>query len=210
MKLYTFPFAPNPTKVMLYIAEREEAGTKMDIEQVLVSPIEGEQNQPEHLARNPFGALPTLELEDGSYIRESLAIIQYLDEKYPEQAMISGSVEERGILRDVERITDLRLANPMAGWIHATKSPLGLAPNPSRAKELNVTMTKGLTFIEQLLKDGRPLINGDEVSVADCTLAAALQFSRFAELDVLEDYPNIRAWDSRYQERPAAKAVLQL
>ena len=26
MKLYTFPFAPNPTKVMLYIAEREEAG----------------------------------------------------------------------------------------------------------------------------------------------------------------------------------------
>jgi hypothetical protein len=43
MKLYTVPAAPNPTKVMLYIAEREVSGTDMGIEQVRVNTLKGEQ-----------------------------------------------------------------------------------------------------------------------------------------------------------------------
>ena len=37
MKLYMVPAAPNPTKVMLYVAEREALGTEMNIEQLLLT-----------------------------------------------------------------------------------------------------------------------------------------------------------------------------
>ena len=80
MKLYKVALAPNPTKVMLYIAERAELGTDMGIEQITVNTVKRENREPEHLARNPFGTLPTLELDDGSYLVESLAIIQYLED----------------------------------------------------------------------------------------------------------------------------------
>ena len=77
MKLYMVPLAPNPTKVMLYIAEREELGVNMEIEQIVVNTVKGRHKEPEHLARNPFGTVPTLELDDGDYLVESVAIIEY-------------------------------------------------------------------------------------------------------------------------------------
>ena len=80
MKLYWFQVAPNPTKVRLYIAEKRAGGATIDFESVIVKLPKGEQNRPEHLARNPFASLPVLELDDGTCIIESLAIIDYLEE----------------------------------------------------------------------------------------------------------------------------------
>lgn len=209
MKLYMVPLAPNPTKVMLYIAERAELGVDMGIEQIVVNTVKGRHKQPEHLARNPFGTVPTLELDDGSFINESLAIIEYLEDKFPERALLTGSPEARGKARDVERVIDLRIAGPMGGWGHATKSPLGLPANPERAAQLEASMQVPLDYLERLLSDGRPLMMGDAVSIADCTMQASLQFVRFVEGDLFGDRPNLRAWDARYRERPAAKNVLR-
>lgn len=209
MKLYKVALAPNPTKVMLYIAEREHLGVDMGIEQITVNTLKGHHREPEHLARNPFGTLPVLELDDGSFIMESRAIIHYLEDKFPENCLISGTPEARAHAVDVERIVDLRIANPMAGWVHATKSPLGLPADPDRAAQLESGMQVPLDYLEQQLDDGRPLLLGDQVSVADCTLQAALQFLRFIEADLFGERPLLRAWDQRYRERPAAQAILK-
>jgi glutathione S-transferase len=209
VKLYKVALAPNPTKVMLYIAERAELGTEMNIEQITVNTVKRENRAPEHLARNPFGTLPVLELDDGSYLVESLAIIHYLEDKFPEGALITGTPEEKGHARDVERIIDLRIAGPMGGYGHATNSPLGLPADPDRATQLLENMQVPLDYLENLLSDERPLILGDTVSIADCTMQASLQFMRFIETDVFGDRPNLRAWDERYRARPAAKAVLK-
>ena len=48
MKLYMVPLAPNPTKVMLYIAEREELGVQMSIEQIIVNTVKGRHKEPAH------------------------------------------------------------------------------------------------------------------------------------------------------------------
>ena len=69
MKLYYFPIAPNPTKVLVYLAEKG-----IELEMVRVDLTRGEQRTPEHRARNPSGALPELELEDGSFHAVPLAI----------------------------------------------------------------------------------------------------------------------------------------
>ena len=209
MKLYMVPLAPNPTKVMLYIAEREQSGAAMNIEQVVVNTLKGRQKEPEHLARNPFGTLPTLELEDGTFLVESLAIIQYLEDRFPEQALLTGTPEQKARARDIERIIDLRVAGPIAGYVHATKSPLGLAADPERAEQIKSDMQTPLDYLEALFNDGRPLLTGAQVSIADCTLQAALQFARYAEADVLGDRPGLRAWDEGYRARPAAQAVLK-
>ena len=76
MKLYIFQIAPNPTKVRLYLAEKTAAGAAIDLPQVTVNLVKGEQKKPEILALNPFGRLPILELDDGSALTESLAITE--------------------------------------------------------------------------------------------------------------------------------------
>ena len=84
MKLYMVPLAPNPTKIMLYLKERELAGNPLPVEQIVVNTVKGRHKEPEHLARNPFGTVPTLELDDGAFIKESLAILEYFEDAYPE------------------------------------------------------------------------------------------------------------------------------
>ena len=209
MKLYMVPLAPNPTKVMLYIAERAELGTQMAIEQIVVNTVKGRHKEPEHLARNPFGTVPALELDDGSHLVESLAIMEYLEDKFPDGALLCGSPEDRGRARDVERIVDLRIAGPMGTYGHAKNSPLGRPPNPELAQRMEDSLQTPLDFLENLLGDGRSLLLGERVSIADCTLQASLQFIRFVEADLFGERPLLRAWDERYRQRPAAQAVLK-
>ena len=209
MKLFMVPLAPNPTKVMLYIAEREELGADMNIEQIVVNTVKGRHKEPEHLARNPFGTVPALELDDGTFLMESLAIIEYLEAKFPEATLYAGTPEQIGKAKDLERIVDLRLGGPMGAYGHATNSPLGRPPQPEKAAQCLAAMQTPLDYLEQLLGDGRPLLGGDRVNVADCTMQSSLQFMRFVEADVFGDRPLLRAWDERYRARPAAQAVLK-
>jgi glutathione S-transferase len=209
MKLYKVALAPNPTKVMLYIAERAQLGVDMGIEQITVNTVKRHNHEPEHLARNPFGSLPVLELDDGSYIVESLAVIEYLEDKFPEETLLTGTAEQKGLARDVERIVDIRVAGPMGGYGHATNSPLGLPPDPEKAEQLLKALQKPLDYLENLLSDGRPLFLGERVSIADCTMQASLQFMRFVEVNLIGDRPLLRAWNERYRARPAAQAVLK-
>ena len=48
MKLYMVPLAPNPTKVMLNIAEREQLGVLTNIEQIVVNTVKGRHKEPAH------------------------------------------------------------------------------------------------------------------------------------------------------------------
>ena len=209
MKLYMVPAAPNPTKVMLYIAEKTVAGTEMDVEQVLVNTLKNEQKNADHLARNPFGSLPVLEVADHDYIVESLAIIEYLEERFPQPAMWGNGTRERIRARELERIADLRVLLQVGRYVHAAKSPIGLPPNPEAAMQAKQALPVAFQYFENVLADGRALLLGARVSVADCTLQAALQFMRFAKFDLIADYPHLRRWDAAYRQRTAAKAVLK-
>jgi glutathione S-transferase len=208
MKLYVFQMAPNPTKVRLYLAEKTAGGAAIDLQQVTVNLPKGEQRMPEHLARNPFGRLPVLELDDGSYLSESLAIIEYLEECYPEPPLIGRTALERARVRELERIAELGVLLPIGRIIHATNSPLGLPPNPPVAEHFRKMLPEALRVLDARLSDGRPFVAGNRPSIADCTLAAALQFARFGKVESDPAYQHLGQWDARYRARPAAKSVL--
>ena len=103
----------------------------------------------------------------------------------------------------------MRLAGPMGAYGHAVNSPLGYPKDEAKAAQMDAAMQTPLDFLESLLGDGRPLLLGDRVNVADCTLQASLQFLRYVEVDPFGDRPLLRAWDERYRARPAAQRVLK-
>jgi glutathione S-transferase len=208
VKLFYFPIAPNPTRVRLYVAEKAAAGRALELEQELVNLPQGEARTPEHLARNPLGKLPVLELDDGSFLTESVAIVEYLEELHPEPPLFGRSAEARAHVRELDRIAELAVLGPIARTVHATKSPLGLPPNPAVAKHAMAALPDGLRVLEERLADGRVCLAGDEVSFADCTLAAALQFARFGGVTLPDGLPHLAAWDTRFRKRAAAEGVL--
>ena len=207
MKLYIFQVAPNPTRVRLFVAEKRAAGAVFDLPEVSVNLAKGEHRSAEHLARNPLGRLPVLELDDGSFLTESGAIIEYLEERLPQPSLLGDSPVERARSRELDRQTDLGVLGPVARIIHATKSPLGLPPVPEIAEAGYRALPEGLGVIDACLSDERPFLGGTRPMLADCTLQAALQFARFAELE-LELPERVARWDRNYRERDAARSVL--
>lgn len=210
MKLYMFPVAPNPTKVLLYLAEKKHAGTEIPVEQVLVDFREKQQKTPEHLARNPFGKVPVLGLDDGGYLTESLPILHYLEELYPDPPMIGATPRKRAETLNVERIADLGCSYSIGRIVHATDSPLGLPPNPPIAEFYRENLVLPMQVLNDRLSDGRPFLMGDRVTIADGTLAAALQLGRMKQIEPDPSLEHLARWNAAYRERPAAKDVMLL
>jgi glutathione S-transferase len=210
MKLYVFPIAPNPTRVRLYLAEKRAAGGTPAVEEVQVNLRSGEQKTSEHLARHPAGKLPVLERADGSFLTESLAIIEYLEELWPEPPLIGRTPEDRARVRELERIAELGVLHPIARAVHATRSPLGWPPAPEIAAHALAALPDGLARLDAVLADGRPFLAGERPTIGDCTLAAALQFGRFGQLELPGVYPHLTAWDQRYRARAPARGVLSV
>lgn len=209
MKLYMVPLAPNPTKVMLYIAERFQRGVNLGIEEIKINTVKGHHKRPDHLCRNPFGTLPVLELPDHTHLIESLTIMLYLEKYFPENTILPHDGIERILALELERIIDLRIASHMGRYAHATKSPLGRPSDPGIAHAAELDLQPALNYIEGILSDGRPFLTGESSSLADFTLQASCQFLRFIEADLFADRLRLRDWDKNFRSTPAAQSVLK-
>ncbi len=189
MKLYHFPPAPNPAKVLSYL--REKSLDEVELE--LVDFFKGEQSTPAHLARSPRGTVPVLELDDGTFLTESLAIIEYLEELYPEPPMIGTTPLERARVRARERYIELNVTNRLVRLVHATDSPIGLPANPGIAESERTNLPGALGYVDELVGDG-PFVMGEHPTIADCTLLAGFNFANFGRLEIHRGYAHLDAW----------------
>ncbi len=181
----------------------------MDLEIRTVNVFKGANRTAEYLALNPFGTMPLLELDDGVAIFESLPIIDFLEECYPGPSLWGDDKLTRGVVRTLERVADVRVLTPIATYVHAVNSPLGLTPDAAVAEHARSGFVRAFEYLDQLLADGRPFLAGDRVTVADCTLQAALQFMRFRELEDLSAHPHLERWSRVYRERTPVRDVLR-
>jgi glutathione S-transferase len=204
VKLYTFPAAPNPRRLNLYLAEK---GLRVPAE--LVSIPQGETRAPAFLAKNPLGGLPVLELDDGTLLTESLAIIEYLEELHPEPPMIGTTPLERARVRALERVCELGVLARVGRVVHHTRSPIpGFVSVPAVAEQARAELFQKelpgpLAFLDLAL-EGRPFVAGDAPTIADCTLFAALEFGRFFGVDPLPAFANLTRWHTAFLARPSA------
>src|SRR6266498_304771 len=167
MKLYDYPQSPNCRKVRLYLAEK---GLTVPLQPVNL--LAGEQSSPEFLRRNPFGAVPILELDNGTVIPESLAIIEYFEELQPEPPLLGTDPLTRALVRAWERRCELGV------FLQATRRFLHSSPffaarveqNPKVVEEAGQVLRVRLTLINAQLQD-REWVAGP-FSLADLTLLA--------------------------------------
>lgn len=205
--LYTQRVAPNPTKLDLYLAEKAALGREISLVRISVNLMKGEQRSPAIEAKNPLGRVPFLELDDGTIVPDSLAIIEYLEERWPEPSMIGNTPQERASTRAIERAIDADILFGVALVVHSTNSPAGYPQNSGVAAWFTDWMKTPLSVLNRRLSDGRPFVTGPEPTIADCTLGAALQFARFGKLELLAPYEHISDWDRRYRMREAVRSV---
>jgi glutathione S-transferase len=201
MKMYDFP-APNPQKVRIYAAEKG-----IPIDYVRVDVMGHQLRTPEMLAKNPLAVVPFLELDDGTVIRESLAIIEYLEELHPEPPMLGRSPLERARVRELDRLAELGLMIELAHYAHNV-SPFFADKGPqspeAAAMAVNV-WRKNLAVMDREI-GGRPFVAGDRPSVADCTLFATLAFADYVGLKDADGFANIARWRAGFAARPSATA----
>ena len=202
MKIYDFVGAPNPKKLRVYLAEK---GLQVPLEPVDI--VTGQNRTPEFLKKNPLGGLPVLELDDGSHLPESLAIIEYFEELHPTPPMIGTTALERARVRSLERIAELGVLTSIATVFQHTHPFMAarLKQVPEAAEGARTRLATNLKVLDTAI-GRRPFVAGERPTIADCTLLAALDFGAFAGVPLDPGYTNVSRWYTAFRERPSAQA----
>jgi glutathione S-transferase len=203
MKLYD-AIGPNPRIVRMFMAEKG-----IEVPKQTVDLRGGENRQPEHLKRNPHGQMPTLELDDGSYLSEITAICEYLEEKDPAPAMIGSTPEQRAECRMWTRRVDLNICEPLAnGFRFAEGIKLfqkRIVCVPEAAPGLKKMAADRIRWVNGQI-DGKQFLCGSRFTLADMMLYAWLDFGAQVGQPLDEANTNLVAWFKRVAERPSVKA----
>jgi len=200
MKAYIFAGAPNPRKLIVYLREK---GLEIPLESVDI--LSGANRTPEFLKKNPLGGLPVLELDDGSHLTESLAIMQYLEELHPTPPMIGTSPVERARVRELERICELGVFSSV-GTVFQNSHPFfagRLKQSPEAAENARARFASTLKVVDARI-GGRPFVAGDRPTIADCTLLAAVGFAEFTGMALDPGLKNVTRWYEAFKQRPSA------
>jgi glutathione S-transferase len=200
MKLYMNPASPNVRRVRLTAAV-----LGLELEEKKLDFAKGEHKNPEYLALNPNGAVPTL--VDGDFVlTESRAIMQYLASKKPESGLLPRDEQARA---DVTRwqFWDSSHFSPQLGTFTFQKllKPMYGMGEPDKAK-LDEALTNFRRFAAVLNKrlEGKRYVVGDALTLADLTIASSLMYAKQTDVP-LGEFPGIQAWFSPIADMDAWK-----
>jgi glutathione S-transferase len=196
MKLY---FSPGACSLSPHIALRE-AGLPFELVQVDLR----KQMTKTGVAFStitPKGAVPVLQLDDGQFLTEGPAIVQYIADRKPESQLAPPA----GTL---ERYRLLEWLNYVTSELHKTFGPLFKSTTPAEYKEtLKQALAGRYEYLSKHLEKQSYLL-GDKFTVADGYLFTVLTWSKHVGLD-LARWPVLQAYVARVGARPAVVAALK-
>lgn len=204
MILYDTPSpAPNPRRVRMFAAEKGVALTLQP-----VSLMAREHKSAEHLARNPLGQTPVLELDDGTTISESIAICRYLEALNPAVPLFGVSALEIAQIEMWIRRTEFTLGAPVRNyWVNV--HPFTAQVVPERFENFGNAAVPhamaAMAIFDTALADSA-FIAGEQISMADIVLLSTIDFATFIGLAMPENLTNLRRWHSEISVRPSASA----
>lgn len=161
----------------------------------------GEQRASDYLALNPQGLVPSLVLDDGRTLTQSLAIIEYLDETVPEPPLLPIDPIDRARVRgfaqiiacDVHPIQNLKILERVRALGH---------DDATTNEWARTTIAEGLASCEALLaKETGPFCFGARPTLADVCLIPQLANAR--RFGVEMNWPRIHAVAAACAELPA-------
>lgn len=166
---------------------------------------EGEQRGDVYLALNPQGLVPTLELDDGSLLPQSMAILEYLEEVYPDPPLLPQVAQARARVRslayavacDIHPLNNLRVLNYLVG-------PLG-QDQKAQGEWFRHWVAVEFAALEKRLA-GEPqtgrFCHGDSPGLADLCLVPQVVNGRRFDCD-MTPYPTIQRIHEACMEIPA-------
>ena len=198
MHLYTQDASPNGQRVSVFMKEKgiEIPATQIDLRA-------GQNLSEEHRAKNPFGRVPVLELDDGSYLAESQAICLYLEGLQPEPNLFGETPEERAVIEMWSRRVELNVLMPVA---QAFRNITGFFKDREKTvPEWGEVSAEAAQVAVALFNDhlaNNQFLVGDRYCIADMTLAITLKFAKNVGQDLL-GAEHISRWLDEVTSRPA-------
>jgi maleylpyruvate isomerase len=177
------------------------------VEHVFYHLRKNEQNAPVYLALNPQGQVPSFETDAGEVLIQSLAIIQWLDETFPEPPLMPGNALRRArimafalsIAADIHPVQNLKVLNRLRSLGQDEKSVMEWAAWINR---------DGLAACEKLIAgEAGPLAFGDKPTLADLCLVPQMYNARRYGVDV-SAFPRLLAAEKAALALPAFERAL--
>lgn len=164
----------------------------LEAERTFVNLTKGEQNGPDFRSFSPSGLMPVLQ-HDGNTVYQSLAIIDYLDAKWPEPRAVPRDPVARArvlglalaIAADTHPLTNVRVLNFVEKEMGAGKE--------GRAQWIEHWCRKCFSGLEERLNrepETGAFMHGDSPTLADVCLIPQMFFARRFDMD-LSDYPTL-------------------
>lgn len=205
MKLYN-SLGPNPRLVRMFMLEK---GIEVPFEEIDI--MAGENRQEPYLSKNSYGELPSLELDDGTVIAETVTICEYLEEQNPQPALIGSTAAERANTRMWLRRVELHVIVPLTD---AFRSGAGQAMFkerrhlvPHAVDDWAEIAQEGMAQLDAQIA-GREFIAGDALTLADIFGYCLMDFGGGVGQPIGAGNANLLAWFERMGSRPSAEASL--
>ncbi|MFB2983494.1 glutathione S-transferase family protein [Microseira sp. BLCC-F43] len=197
LTLYHAPISPNSCRVWITLLEK---GLEFELVEIK---LDGEQLKPDFLAISPFHHIPVL-VDDGFNIVESLAILDYLEAKYPTPSMLPKEAKDLAVVRMVQLVSVNELLPAMTPLLPLFLGlPAGDSEKIEPAKQKIATVLK---LFENLLDD-RPYFGSENITLAEAVAGSIIPWLPQAGVS-LGEYPKLSAWCDRLISRPAWQATL--
>ncbi len=207
MKLYSWGRAPNPRRVLIYLAEK-------GIELPIVEAGEGAHLSDAYLARYEGRIVPMLELDDGTQIGESMAICRYLEEAHPDPPLFGVDRRDRAIVEMWERQAETEAFQGVAEVFRNSNSAFagrGLPAFTESVDQIPALISRGKQRLTRFFRriDGQladnQFIAGARFTVADITAFCSTDFAgKVAKVEIPEDCTNAKRWHAEVSARPSA------
>jgi maleylacetoacetate isomerase len=201
MRLYSFFRSSASYRVRIALALKG-----LTYETVSV-PMRDQSHRKDNYRRiNPQMRLPTLELDDGTTLIQSLAIIEYLDTVYPEPRLIPADPLLRARVQAVAQIvgSDIHPLNN-TGVRGVLTSMFGASEEQLDKQWTPHWIREGFTAIEQMIEPG-PYAFGDRVTLADLCIVPQVYNARRYKVP-LDEFPHVLAAAEAAQALPAFQAA---
>lgn len=179
----------------------------LDVRHVPVNLREGEQLSPEHATRNPQGYLPVLELEDGTRLTQSLAILDYLDAAYPDPSLMPKDAILRShilaaslvIASDISPIQNLSVLKYIRSEHHQDDAGV--------KKWSAHWIAKGFESLEKMADPETEFFYTETPMFFECCLVPQIYNARRFGVD-MGRFPNLLRVETACQALPAFKKAL--
>jgi len=198
MKIYGHPMSTCTRKVLTTLAE-----TNTEAELVVIDFAKGEHKQPEHVARQPWGKVPTLD-DDGFTMYESRAMCRYINDKAGGK-LVPADARGRGMMEQWISIEYSYFTPPSMKYVYQYifKREQEASVLETAQKELEVAMP----VIEAHLAKHQ-YFAGAEFSIADITYMPYVEYAiNTPAKDIYSKFPHFMAWWNRVSERPSWRKI---